>query len=208
MPNNLAVAEQVSRPKVTVTSTQAPRPFSTLHVKPYLWAAPEDVAILHREFLKLSRKFHPDLLVNVSEETRSLQEAAASQLNTDYAKLKDFWKLCESVTHGVSVPQRAQKPSTPPELAADYFELQELWDENPEKAQTAVRNFVAKVQGELESAEAKIKTFAARFPFQGLGDALAPWSTADLETLNGFLQKLRYYRSFTQDMARKFGSPH
>ncbi len=180
----------------------APKPFSTLGVKPFLWAEPAELAQIHSEFLKLSRKFHPDLLLNASEDTAALQEAAATRLNTDYAKVRDFNKLIETVVHGVSIPQRGAH-SAPPELAAEYFELQELLMDDPEAGKKALRDFHGRVLLESAGAQEAVKAFAKRFPFRGLGDAAAPWTDEDLKTLNLLLQKLRYYRSFIADLERK-----
>jgi len=181
---------------------KSPRPFSTLGLKPYLFADEQAIKDIQKQFIALSRKHHPDRFMNASDEERKLSEHLSAQLNLDFAKLKDSWKLIESVVSGVHVPQAKQGP--PPELAEEYFELQEAWMEDPASAGVKAKVFLGQVEARQTEWESKILSFAKQFPYQGLGDANAPWTQSDLKTLNESLNQLRYFRSFCSDIRRKF----
>jgi len=191
-----------------MSSLHAPRPFSTLGVKPFLFAQTQELEAIQKEYFRLSRKYHPDLFQNANDDQKAMQEAAAAQLNTDYARLKDFWKLTESVVHGAKIPQTSNRAAgAPPDLASDYFELQELWAEKGAQdpaVKSEAQSFLKKITGKLSESEALVIEFAKRYPYQGLGDAVPPWNEKDLENLNKLLQQLRYFRSFSKDIEQKF----
>jgi len=177
-------------------------------VVPYLWATPEQTRELQKRFYELSRELHPDGFANADAETRGEAESRSALLNADYAKLKDFWRLVESV--GAAEPAEAHRATPPPELAADYFELQEqameLGPTHPQvKAQAATLQ--ATLTARLTADEAKVTAFAQRFPYTGLGSPLAeaPWNATDLTELRKLLQTVRFGRSFLRDVTAKFG---
>jgi len=193
-----------------MTRILAPRPFSTLGVKPFLHIDESQRETLQREYFRLSRKFHPDLATGLGDDERALLEGASAQLNADYARLKDPWKLLESVVHGVRVPAREGKQSTRvhPEIAADYFELQELLaDEGPlspayQAKRAALR---AQLTAKLTEVQERALTLSRRFPFQGAGDAKAPWTERDLASLADILNEVRYLTSLDRDFESKLG---
>lgn len=186
----------------------APRPFSTFELLPFLFVDSNDIAEIQKAYFKLSRKYHPDLAQNLSEDARNIQEATSARLNSDYALLKDFWKLLDSVVHGAKIPQASKGAALPPTLAGEYFELQDLWQEKGRDAPEArqiERDLVAQLRKELDGAESAVVLFAKRFPFKGFGNAAAPWSEKDLVELSTLLQKLRYLKAFTVDLESKKG---
>jgi molecular chaperone HscB len=183
------------------------RPFSTLLVAPYLWATPEQARELQRRFYELSRELHPDRFANADDETRAEVESRSALLNADYARLKDFWRLVETVAAAEAAPARASTP--PPELAADYFELQEQAMElGPAHAEVRkqAEALKATLRARLLADETKVEDFAKRFPYAGPAttDIAAPWNEKDLEELRKLLQAVRFGRSFLRDLEAKF----
>lgn len=186
----------------------APRPFSTFELLPFLFVDSNEIAEIQKAYFKLSRKFHPDLAQGLSDEARNIQETASARLNADYALLKDFWKLIDSVVHGAKIPQASKGAALPPALAGEYFELQDIWQEKGHddlEARRIEKELVEQLRQELESAEAAVIVFAKRFPFKGFGNGPAPWLDKDLVELSGLLQKLRYLKAFTLDLESKKG---
>jgi hypothetical protein len=181
----------------------APRPFSTFGVIPFLYADAAQMRQIQAEYFKLSRKFHPDLAKSQSNE--AVQETASAKLNHDYAIIKDFWKLLESVVHGGRIPQSSGKSSLPPTLAAEYFELQDAWQEkspqDPELVESQ-RAFLKKISTELGLIEEQVILFAKNYPFTGFGNQAAPWNEKSLVELGALLQKWRYFKSFIRDIEK------
>lgn len=181
------------------------RPFSTLGVNPFLFATEKDLSTLQSEFHKRSRQYHPDRFLRASDEEKQEAEARSAQLNADYSQLKDPWELINSVIESDSMPAAA-KSGPPPDLAADYFELQETLEERPQEAVKALEDFLKLVSDKRVAGEEKIMTEAQRFPFSGLGEAPAPWSASDLDRLRAAVVQLRYYKSFENDILRRLNT--
>lgn len=188
------------------------RPFSTLGVRPFLWATPAELRELQQRFYELSRELHPDRFANVAEDARQEAETRSAMLNADYAKLKDFWKLADAVANTAQVAAGAEAPRSgtpPPELASDYFELQEQAAElGPRDAGVLTQAAALKtaLETRLREDEARVEQFAQRYPYCGRGNAEAPWTEADLADLRRLLQAVRFGRSFLRDLDAKFPS--
>ena len=183
----------------------APRPFSTFELKPFLFADADGIAQIQRAYFDLSRKYHPDLAQSLSEEGRHVQEAASARLNADYSVLKDFWKLLDSVVHGAKIPQASKGSALPPALAAEYFELQDLWQEGrrDEAVRRAEQSIEKELRDELNAGEEAVVRLAKKFPFRGFGNESAPWNEKELVELSALLQKLRYLKAFSHDFESK-----
>ena len=192
----------------------SPRPFSTLGLKPFLWLEADDYKAIQKRYFQLSREFHPDRMGHLSDNERQMLEATSAKINLDYSKLKDSQKLAESVVSGAHLSSlnvdlsKSAKSSVPPQLAAEYFELQEVWEENgfdSVESQKSGQIFLAKVRGLKEQSESELTVQLKEFPFQGFGDASAPWTESDLKSLSAVLQQLRYFNSFMKDFESRFG---
>jgi curved DNA-binding protein CbpA len=190
---------------------QALRPFDTLGLKPFLFASDAQLAEIQSEYIRLSRKYHPDRATPGDDQAREQAEAFSARLNTDYSKIRDFWKLVEAVASSQGsesiTPVRFSGP--PPELAADYFELQESLDEEGAQSpasQKRLADFTRAIEAKLEQAEERVRSFARQFPFQGFGQAMSPWKPEDIAKLNQLLKELRYYRSFLRDIHARYTS--
>jgi curved DNA-binding protein CbpA len=185
------------------------RPFSTFELKPFLWVSSDEFSQIQKKYLTLSRAHHPDRIAQDDEAAQSKAEEISSRINYDFSLLKDFWKLVEVVLaeglKNATCPVRKTQ-SSPPELAEDYFELQEKLSDLPRGAREAtelLNTFKSKVKAILAQKEKSVTEFAARFPFQGFGASTAPWKDSDLLKLQDLLEQVRYYRSFLRDIDQK-----
>jgi len=187
------------------------RPFSTFHVKPFLYASQEAQAEIKKMYIKLSRLHHPDHAL--TEEARAQAELASSQLNADHALLKSTEALVDFVlsTH----EELEVKKTSVPLLAAAYFELQEWLEDNKnekELGRDKVLAFEKEVKADLTASWIDLESSVKRFPFQGeakvSGDSAqdCPWNQSDLATISGLFQKYKYMKSFYTDVERKFES--
>jgi molecular chaperone HscB len=97
-----------------------------------------DVALLEREFYKLSRKFHPDLYANEGKAKQDWSMEQTSLLNDAYRALKDPIRRTEYLLHlqGVELEEQSKtateaarasgnikKQVVPPNLLEEVFEL-------------------------------------------------------------------------------------
>jgi molecular chaperone HscB len=97
-----------------------------------------DVAVLEREFYKLSRKFHPDLYAREGKEKQDWSIEQTSLLNDAYRALKDPIRRTEYLLHlqGVELEEQSKtateaarasgnikKQVVPPDLLEEVFEL-------------------------------------------------------------------------------------
>lgn len=185
------------------------RPFTTFELKPFLVATPDDLAQIQKKYLLLSRQHHPDRVSQSDTHAQEQAEDISSKLNFDFSQLKDFWKLVEVVLsqglQNAACPIRSPHQS-PPELAVDYFELQEKLAEMPKgsaEAKKLMHEFKGKVQVHLSQKEKSVLDFASQFRFQGFGVPKAPWKNSDLLKLQDLLEQVRYYRSFMKDIDQK-----
>jgi molecular chaperone HscB len=97
-----------------------------------------DVALLEREFYKLSRKFHPDLYAREGKSKQDWSMEQTSLLNDAYRTLKDPIRRTEYLLHlqGVELEEQSKtatekarasgdikKQVVPPDLLEEVFEL-------------------------------------------------------------------------------------
>jgi hypothetical protein len=193
------------------------RPFETLGLRPFLYAEGAELEQLRAVFHKLSRQFHPDRFINASDESRATAEAQAAALNTDYASLRDTGALIDRVLAEAANAEGATREPTrgalPPELAEEYFELQEQWAEDgpaSPTAQASAASFLKRIEDKRAQAEQAVLALARRYPFRGFTEipsepAPAPWTANELAPLRAAVHELRYYRSFERDIRQKSG---
>ena len=193
------------------------RPFETLGLRPFLYAEGAELEQLRAVFHKLSRQYHPDRFINASDETRAAAEAQAAALNTDYASLREPWALIDRVlAEAAQAEGAAREPARgalPPELAEEYFELQEQWAEDgpaSATAQASAAAFLKRIEAKRAQAEQAVLALAQRYPFRGFTEtpsepAPTPWTPNELATLRTAVHELRYYRSFERDIRQKSG---
>jgi molecular chaperone HscB len=97
-----------------------------------------DIALLEREFYKLSRKLHPDLYARAGKQEQDWSMEQTSLLNDAYRTLKDPIRRTEYLLHlgGVELEEQSKtateearasgaikKQVVPPELLEEVFEL-------------------------------------------------------------------------------------
>ncbi len=187
------------------------RPFSTFSLKPFLLASPSDLETIKRIFLKLSRKYHPDMVQGDKE--KILAEERSAALNADFSIMKNPEELLEKIlsesdpsVSAVAVGRRGP----PPALSADYFELLEWIEENEGKAsvvQKKMEDFRSVVRKKLTEAQERLFAAMAKFPFQGEGTStMKPWTNLDLKNFQSLYEDLKYMKSFLRDIEAKQGS--
>lgn len=187
--------------------TAPARPFESLGLKPFLFADDSAQTEIRQAFHKKLREFHPDRFARASQDERARAEALSSELNADYARLRDPWRLIETVLESAAANALpAERRGPPPELATEYFELQESWaDKGPAGARDEAQDFADKVRAKAQVAETAVLALAKQFPFAGFGPTTpARWSIDDLAQLATAMNQLRYYRSFERDLRNKF----
>ena len=69
---------------------KAPQAFQTLKVSPYLSIDSDSKDLLQKHFVKLTRKYHPDLLpINTDDQAREEAESKLAELNTSFNNQKE-----------------------------------------------------------------------------------------------------------------------
>lgn len=189
------------------------RPFISLSIKPFLFASDDQLSHLQKKYIALSRRHHPDLLSAAPQDERDANEAQLSQINRDHAVLKNVWTRLECVLD-VARPDLDSLPTAtaskaPPELAASYFELQELWssaDKHSPSVRLETENFISKVQTCLKLAEESVTEMLRPFPYSNeplVESDQTPWSLHDLQKIRLAYQGVKYYKSFLKDLLRQ-----
>ena len=83
-----------------------------------------DLAVLEKNFYRLSRRLHPDVYFRRSEQERQLSVDATALLNDAYRTLKDPVARAEYLLDLHGMKKSEQKSSNvPPELLEEVFEL-------------------------------------------------------------------------------------
>ena len=178
-----------------------------------------DVAVLEREFYRLSRKLHPDVYARASRQEQQWSLEKSSQLNDAYRALKD---PIERTAHllkleGVQLEEQSKaatdrarqtgeekKQVVPPELLEEVFELnmqlQELktGERDPQtvKSLQGSRDAFAKKLGALDEELKAEWTEWDRV--EAGGDAKARLAVRD--RMVGLLNRRNYLRNLVRDV--------
>ena len=171
-----------------------------------------DVAALQRRFYELSRRWHPDFHQGApaDEQARVLEESA--RVNAAYRALRDPLARVEyliRLEEGRDVKGGAAvKPTAPPELLAEMFEIQEALEEARTGAvDDALRASLAAQRDALRArmAETEVRIVG---PLSQTWDAAgAGQRSAALAALKEALASRAYLRTVIDDLGAALGRP-
>jgi len=125
-----------------------------------------DTAKLKKQFIELSRKFHPDFYIGKSDEERELAGSNSAYINSALKTLSDPMKRAEYLLHRVAGGFTAN-PSPPRELFEEILEIGELLmeddlsNEDRSRLQEAQAEFTARHDALLASLEGLFDTLLA-----------------------------------------------
>ena len=175
-----------------------------------------DEADLQRRFYELSRRHHPDFHQGASpdEQARSLE--ASARINTAYRTLRDPIRRVEYLVRleggEEATDGEGAKPTAPPGLLAEMFEIQEALQEAregglDETGRAALQEHRARLEVRYREEEARLR-----------GPLAQAWDGAAGEERPGVLAACRealatraYLRTVIEDLAQALGEgqePH
>jgi molecular chaperone HscB len=173
--------------------------FELFEIKPTYFLNLEQVS---KKFYELSRVLHPDKFQNKS--TEELMEATrqSAVLNSAFKVLKDDDERAHYLFEIAQFNWDQTKTILPPELAEEYFNLQEALEQNDNGAQEYVKNFSALLQKEInlqnEFQKAAFNEWEkANSP---LDDKAIPYFAKAAKAI----QQKNYIRSMALDLEKKW----
>jgi hypothetical protein len=180
-------------------------PFDALGLRPYLWIDESGKTELSKLTHLKSRQIHPDM---VDDKEREQAEEASAAMNSSLRLLRDPWAL------SLNFCKATEQKSLPPTFAAEYFELQERFQELPKSDTAGFQQLAKDVQSFEQScklAHQELQKLWAmsvqRFTYSGLGDPnQVPWTEQDLSEIGRHCQQLKYLDTFFMDLKNQFGS--
>lgn len=169
-----------------------------------------DVAALQRRFYELSRRWHPDFhqAAPANEQAQALQESA--RVNAAYRALRDPLARVEyliRLEEGRDVKDGAAvKPTAPPELLAEMFEIQEALEEARAGAvDDATRASLAAQRDALRARMAETEVRIVGPLSQAWDAAGAGQRSAALAALKEALATRAYLRTVIDDLEAALG---
>lgn len=176
--------------------------FEVFGIKPNYFISLEQVT---KKFYELSRVLHPDKFQTKSVEDILEATRQSAVLNSAFKVLRDDDERAQYLFELAKFNLAETKKSLPPELAEEYFNLQEVLEndgKNNDEAKTLMKNFAALLEKQLQTQEElQLKAFkdweAAQSP---LDEKAVPFFTRAHQAL---MQK-SYIRSMAQDLEKKW----
>jgi len=169
-----------------------------------------DVAALQRRFYELSRRWHPDFhqAAPANEQAQALQESA--RVNAAYRALRDPLARVEyliRLEEGRDAKDGAAvKPTAPPALLAEMFEIQEALEEARTGAvDDAIRASLAAQRDALRARMAETEVRIVGPLSQAWDAAGAGQRSAALAALKEALAARAYLRTVIDDLAAALG---
>lgn len=169
-----------------------------------------DVAALQRRFYELSRRWHPDFhqAAPANEQAHALQESA--RVNAAYRALRDPLARVEyliRLEEGRDVKDGAAvKPTAPPELLAEMFEIQEaLEGARAGAVDNATRASLAAQRDALRARMAETEVRIVGPLSQAWDAAGAGQRSAALAALKEALATRAYLRTVIDDLEAALG---
>ena len=169
-----------------------------------------DVAALQRRFYELSRRWHPDFhqAAPANEQAQALQESA--RVNAAYRALRDPLARVEyliRLEEGRDAKDgAAMKPTAPPALLAEMFEIQEALEEARTGAvDDATRASLAAQRDALRARMAETEVRIVGPLSQAWDAAGAGQRSAALATLKEALATRAYLRTVIDDLGAALG---
>lgn len=116
-----------------------------------------DIDQMQKRFYELSRTLHPDRFQNRSETSLMNATQWFATLNTALSTLKSDVERAEYLFELAHFVPKASKSSLPPDLAEEYFELQEALEEasTPEKRRAQFQQFGDLIKSKVAETDAK-----------------------------------------------------
>ncbi len=155
---------------------------------------------LEKRFYEISRLLHPDRFTTSHSDAMSLSLKRMSFLNQAYGTLKAPVRLREYflTLEGIQVSSTGKtvggKTTMPIELAEAWFEIQDLWMDDPHNAQKKLIEFEIELNRLKRDAERNLISFEAEYD-------LHP-SSQILERLAQEIQSQSYLKSIEKDVER------
>lgn len=169
--------------------TVAVDPFATLGVTRQYDLDKQE---LDRRYRELQQALHPDRHASSSASTRALTLQKAVGVNEAYRILRDDLKRGEALLSLLG--GKASEQTADPELLMEMMELREaLMEARTEQRADEVARLAAEVQGKAGTAQRELSAVFS---------ALQAGDSAGLNTAQGLLGRLRYYRRFQDEVAQ------
>jgi molecular chaperone HscB len=169
-----------------------------------------DTAALQRRFYELAREHHPDFHQAATPEELARAEEASARVNAAYRALRDPIARAEYLVRleeGRETKEGAEvKPSAPPELLAEMFEIQEALSEArdgglDERGRTALAEQRAHLAARQAAEEERVR-----------GVLSAAWDAAPAAERPAVLARIKaalatraYLRTVIDDLAQALG---
>jgi molecular chaperone HscB len=169
-----------------------------------------DEADLQRRFYELSRRHHPDFHQGASPDEQSRSLEASARVNTAYRTLRDPIRRAEYLVRleegDETANGRGAKPTAPPGLLAEMFEIQEALQEArdgalDESGRAGLQEHRARLEVRCREEEARLR-----------GPLSHAWDGAAGEDRPGVLAACRealatraYLRTVIDDLAQALG---
>jgi molecular chaperone HscB len=166
-----------------------------------------DEAALQRDFFELSRRYHPDFHQGAPPEEQARVLQTSARINAAYRALRDPVRRIEYLVRleegRESEETGAAKPTAPPSLLAEMFEIQEMLQDAhagglDAAGQAALRMQHAHLEGRLRSEESRLR-----------GQLSEAWDASTLDdrprilaTLKESLATRAYLRTVIDDLAQ------
>jgi molecular chaperone HscB len=135
-------------------------PFSILGLEPFLYTPSELEGAFKAHVLKLARKFHPDRFLNASDDERRKAEEKSAEINQAVQQIQDPWKRLGFVLKLLAPSHSTQQEKSLPEIALEYFQVQEALEENSGDSNKIIDNFSAKLSDKLASIDQQLKSLS------------------------------------------------
>jgi DnaJ-domain-containing protein 1 len=189
-------------------------PFLALGLQPFLNLSLETEKKLRAHVLQLSRNYHPDRIINGSEKDREEAESKSAEINQSWRIAQNAWLRLDWVLKSEVGPHKTQGESALPELAMEYFSLQEALeeldsekadDESREISETAdklLRGFAVELSEKLAALELDREKISQPYTleWEKRRSALWPPSPADLERLLALYQQKNYIKRMLENL--------
>lgn len=187
-----------------------------------------DVAALEKQFYRLSRKLHPDLYTQASEEKRQWSLEKSALLNDAYRALRDPIARTEYLleTEGIRLEEQSRDATDaaratgtdkqqviPPDMLEEVFELNMQLEEvrmaaasnsqDPElmaNLEVAEKNFTA----QMEALQQQLESLWAAWD-RALADNDAATKDAAKQAMVALLNRRSYIRNLVRDVRQALG---
>jgi DnaJ-domain-containing protein 1 len=177
-------------------------PFEVLEIAPFLFASAQDQQDLKAIHLKLSRKFHPDRFIHASEEAQKNSEERSAEINRSLGEILDPWIRVENVLKNLGIDLGSQKDAKIPDLAMEYFQVQEDLEERPQSAASISENFLKKLSQRSHDCDQELIKLASPYRFSVSAIDKSPWppTAEELQRLLELCQRRNYIKRMIQNL--------